>query len=308
MTSDFSNTPVSRLSTSALLFLLSGMSFIGCGGPPAPQIKEVITYSSGFTSTDVYSYTNDDELKRVVYSTLGVDTEDRLEFSYREGRVSKLDYHDSVSKDAVPSLADTMSFKFSYSEDQVRGLDISFTEFPDLQMKGAMDYNSDDILSSLAMEISVVDNAYRDRVAYSFDYTSDSLFDKINKKSAEERETTDFEYNSEELISEIRLRSGSGGSVEHEFSYNDDGQLVEYETRSEECELSYNEDGLVKEIDCTDNRGDRTSYEIIYYEDRSVEGMIPRIPGIGFGNFFSLDGRPLSPEEFADPMSIYTLL
>ena len=99
-TPHFGNQTVSRLSSRALLFLLSGIGLIGCGGPPAPQIKEVITYSSGSTMTDAYSYTSNDELKRVVHSTSGRDTEDRLELSYRDGKMSKLEFHDNVSNDS----------------------------------------------------------------------------------------------------------------------------------------------------------------------------------------------------------------
>jgi YD repeat-containing protein len=291
-----------------LYFLISGIGFIGCGGPPAPQVKEVITYSSGSTMTEAHSYTSNDELKRVVYSTSGRDTEDRLELSYRDGKMSKLEFHDNVSKDSRANPPDIMSIKFGYSEDLVTAFSLRLTELPEAEIKGEMGYNSDDTLADLDIEISAGDSDSRDRAAYSFDYTSDSLFDKISFKSDEERETTDFEYNSDDLISEIRHRSDSGRPVEHEFSYNDDGQLVEYESRNEECELSYNEDDLVKEIDCTDSGGRYTTIEISYFEGESVEGMIPRIPDIGFGEFFSLDGKPLTPEDFAEPLSIFSLL
>ena len=307
-TPHFSDKTVSRLRSSVLLCLLSGMSFIGCGNPPAPQIKEIVTYSEDSSSTQAYSYTSDDELKRVVYSSSWGDTEDRLDFSYRDGKVSKLKFYDNVSQYSRTNAADTTSLKFSYSKDLVTGLKLSSTEDPEIQIKGEIDYNSDDTLADFDLEVLGARNDDYERVAYSFDYTSDSLFDKVRVKTGSLRETIGFEYNSDELISEIRHRSKSGNIREHEFSYNEDGQLAEYESRNKDCELSYNEDGLVKEVDCTDSGGSHTTYEISYYRDESVEGMTPRIPGIGFGDYFSLDGKSLTPENFAEPMSIFTLL
>ena len=78
--------------------------------------------------------------------------------------------------------------------------------------------------------------------------------------------------------------------------------------RNEDCELSYNEAGVVRDIACTNNRDEMTIHEIFYSDDQSGEGIIPRIPGIGFGHFFSLDGRSLAPEDFVEPLSIFSLL
>ena len=308
MTSHFSTYPVYRQCFSALFFLVAGVGFIGCGGPPSPQVKEIIKYSQGSTSTEVYSYKSNDELKQIVQTNSELESEDRLNFSYREGQVSQIKLEDNVSPYTSSLSPDVAYLRFGYRDDLAKSMKLSFSKMPMFEMRGTMGYNSDDTLSEFELELSAGGDESGDRSGYFFDYTEGSLFDRVRCKSGSERKTLHFEYNSDELISEIQVRTDTERSVNHEFIYNQEGQLVGYSTRNEDCELSYNEAGLVRDIACTNHRDEMTIHEIFYNDDQSVEGMIPRIPGIGFGYFFSLDGRSLAPEDFAEPLSILSLL
>ena len=306
--SHFDNNTASRFRASALLLLASGMFFIGCGSPPAPQVKKIVAYAEGVYSTQVYSYTNDGELKRLSYSYLGDDTEDHIFFTYRDGRVTKLEYHDNVSRYRSTLDPDIGFINFVYAEDQLTGLSLSFSEDPDFEMSGKVDYNSDDLVEGFSFQPSVVAVEHNEPTQYSFEYTEDSLFEKVTVESKSKQKTTHFEYNSEDLISEITHFPYSGMIGDHEYSYNDDGQLVEYGNRFRECDLSYNEDDLVEEISCTYSEGFTKTYEVTYNQGENVEGVIPRMPGIGFGDYFSLDGRPLTPETFTGPLSLLKYL
>ena len=307
-TPPFENNPVIRLRSSAALLFVSCMCFVGCGNPPAPKIKEIVAYNSSFTLTSAYSYTDDNELKSVVQSYLTDSTEDQMYYSYDDGQLNKFEYHGNVPKNGSAKASQIVSMKFSYSEEVLTGFKLGFSDEPGVEVKGTMDYNSDDTLAKLSFRSPGDAGGDYDRAEYSFDYTEDSLFEKVSYKSPTRQRSTYFDYNSEDLISEIRARSFRGDMVDHEYGYNSDGQLVSYEDDEADCELTYNDEDLINEVYCTDRRGNYSSYEITYYQDESVKGMIPRIPGIGFGEYFSLDGKSIAPADFAEPRSLFSFL
>jgi hypothetical protein len=309
---NFDNTAVSRLRFGALVFLLSGMSFIGCGGegPPAPQIKKVVvTLSNGAVSTLAYSYTHnkfsseDHTLSEILVSKANSERVEQIAFSYDYGTLNHIGYESDYVPDQWSLNTKTLdgTYRNEKLTDMSTGLDSLFsgmfggTRNYDL----TIGYNSEGFIKDVSTTTTKSDKELY-RTTRQFTYTSDSLFESIREENGDDSETTEFEYTTEGLISAIE-ESSESETERHTYSYNDDGQLKRY-SGALDCDYTYNNDGLVKEIDCGS-----TTYTITYYRGESVSGMIPRLSfGIEHGEYFSLDGKPLTPRDFAEPYTFFS--
>lgn len=301
----FDNTTVSRLRFGALVFLLSGMSFIGCGaeGPPAPQIKKVVvTLSNGAVSTLAYSYTHnkfgfeDHTLSEILISERSREGVKQIAFSYDYGTLNRIEYDPSYEPGEYEWGLDTL--EGTYRNEKITGMHSNLSGwFNDYDL--TIGYNSEGFIKDVS---TTTKRTRKDPYSTTrqYFYTSDSLFDSIREENGDDSKTTEFEYNSEGLISAIEETSESG-TERYTYSYNDDGQLERY-SGALECDYTYNNDGLVKEIDCG-----RKTYTITYHKGESVSGMIPRLSfGIEHGKYFRMDGKPLTPHDFAEPYTFFS--
>ncbi|MCP4498805.1 MAG: hypothetical protein GY822_02425 [Deltaproteobacteria bacterium] len=283
----FSAKALSRLSFSTVLLCLALPTLGACGRANMRLVE--VEYASG--SVAQVTYNNDGTPEEIETVDSDGSFSNRLEFTWSEGKLAEVQILDD----------NTATFTLEYRYDDQGRVTQANADRDGQVIKIEYEYDSDNanLLDQLDVDVDIgggVLNHQRTEYRYNegkvsdVDHQTDATFPIFGTTTTNFSDELDWDGNELERIT----REGGDTDV-FRYSYNDDGSLDEVDTGDDGYQLGYDDRGRIDDVEFQKSNGDRESTEY-KYEDGASTG-IHFTPGIPYGEYFDLAGRPFGNVE-----------